>query len=52
MPKGPTPPKPCRKINQKSDWSDSEDGKDNQARNNPVDMIPTHDPQPSTSLCK
>ena len=40
------PPKPCRKIDHKSDWSDSEDGKDGQARSNPID------PQLSTSYAK
>ena len=39
----------CRKIHQKSDWSDSEDGKDNQARSNPIDV---QDPQPSTSYAR
>ena len=40
------PPKPSRKIDHHSDWSDSEDGKDDQARAKPVDI---QDPQPSTS---
>ena len=39
------PPKPDNKI--PSDWSDSEDGKDDQARAKPLD---TQDPQPSTSF--
>ena len=45
-PKQPRPPKPCRNIDHKSDWSDSEDGKDDQARSNSIDI---QDPQPSTS---
>ena len=36
-PKQPKPQKPCRKIDHKSDWSSSEDGKDDQARSNPID---------------
>ena len=48
-PKQPRSPKPCRKINHKSDWSESEDGKDDQARNNPIDV---QDPQPSTSYAR
>ena len=47
--KWPRPPKTCRKIDKQSDWSDSEDGKDDQARNDPTDISPTQDPQPSTS---
>ena len=39
----------CRKIHQKSDWSDCEDGKDDHARSNPID---TQDPQPSTSYAR
>ena len=39
------PPTPDKNI--PSDWSDSEDGKDNQARAKPLD---TQDPQPSTSF--
>ena len=44
-PKQSRPPKPYRKV--PSDWSDSEDGKDDQARAKPLD---TQDPQPSTSF--
>ena len=44
-PKQSRPPKPNRKI--PSDWSNSEDGKDVQARAKPLD---TKDPQPSTSF--
>ena len=36
-PKQPKPQKPCRQIDHKSDWSDSEDGKDDQARSNSTD---------------
>ena len=46
-PKQPRPPKPNRKIPHNSDWSDSEDGKDDQARAKPLDI---QDPQPSTSF--
>ena len=45
-PKQPKPKKPCMKIDHKSDWSDSEHGKDDQARGNPTDL------QPSTSYAK
>ena len=45
-PKQPRPPKPSRKIDHHSDCSDSEDGKDDQARVKPIDI---QDPQPSTS---
>ena len=44
-----------RKIDIKSDWSDLDDGKDDQARSNPIvidiilDQETTIDPQPSTS---
>ena len=40
------PPKPTRKIPCNSDWSDTEDGKDDQARSKPFDI---EGPQPSTS---
>ena len=45
----PKQPRP-RKIDQKANWSDSEDGKGDQARSNPIDIPPTQDtdPQPST----
>ena len=43
--KWPKPQETCRKIHHKSDCSDSEDGKDDQARSNPVDI---KNPQPST----
>ena len=49
VPKWPIPQKPCRNIDHKSDWSDSEDDKDDQAKSNPIDIPPTQDPQPSTS---
>ena len=44
--------RPCRKIDQKSDWSNSEDGKDDQARSKPIDIPSTQDtyPRPSTSM--
>ena len=45
-PKQSRPPKPSRKIHHNSDFSDSEDGKDDQARAKPLDI---QDPQPSTS---
>ena len=38
---------PSRQISHHSDWSDSEDGKDDQARAKPID---TKDPQPKTSF--
>ena len=46
-------PKPSRKI--PSDWSDSEDGKDDQARAKPINVqysqpSTLQDPQPSTSF--
>ena len=41
------PPKPSRQISHHSDWSDSEGGKDDQARAKPIDI---QDPQPSTSF--
>ena len=44
-PKQCTPPKPSRKIPCNSDWSDSEDGNDDQARAKPFDI---QNPQPST----
>ena len=53
--KWPRPQQTHRKIDQKSDWSDSDDGKDNQARNTPIVIDITSDqeadinPQPSTS---
>ena len=43
------PPKPNRKIPCYSDWSDSEDGKDDQARA-PHTNIDIQDPQPNTSF--
>ena len=43
-PKQSRPPTPHRKI--PSDWSDSDEGKDDQARAKPLDV---QDPQPSTS---
>ena len=42
-PKWPRPQRLYRKIDQKSNWSDSEDGKDDQARSNPIDNPPTQD---------
>ena len=51
-PKQPRLPKPCRKINKKSDWSDSEDEKDDQARSNPIDITSMQDPQPRTSYAR
>ena len=53
--KHPRPQQTHRKIDQKSDWSDSNDGKDDQARSNPIviditsDQEANIDPQPSTS---
>ena len=38
--------KPTRNVPYNSDWSDSEDGKDDQIRANPLDI---QNPQPSTS---
>ena len=48
-------PKPSRHISYHSDWSDSEDGKDDQARAKPFDVPhpqpnTSQDPQPSTSF--
>ena len=54
-PKLPRPQQTYRKIDQKSDWSDSDNGKDNQARSKPIviditsDQEANIDPQPSTS---
>ena len=45
-PKQPKPQETHRNIHHNSDWSDSEGGKDDQARAKPIDM---QDPQPSTS---
>ena len=45
-PKQSRPTKPSRKMHHNSDWSDSEDGKDDQARAKPLDI---KDQQPSTS---
>ena len=45
-PKQSRPPKPTGKIPCNSEWSDSEDGKDDQARAKPFDI---QNPQPSTS---
>ena len=45
-PKQPKPQKPCRQIYHKSDWSDSEDGKDDQAISNPTDPLLTLKMQP------
>ena len=39
-------PNLSRKIHHNSDWSDSDNGKDDQARDKPLDI---QDPQPSTS---
>ena len=53
--KWPRPQQTHRKIDVKSDWSDSNDGKDNQARSKPVviditsDQEANIDPQPSSS---
>ena len=47
--KQPKPQKPCRQINHNSDWSDIDDGKDDQARSNPIDV---QDTQPSTSYAR
>ena len=41
-----SPSKPSRQISHHSDWSNSEDGKDDQARTKPIDI---QDPQPNTS---
>ena len=41
------PPKPSRQIYHHSDWGNSEDRKDDQARAKPIDV---QDPQPSTSF--
>ena len=41
------PPKPSKRIPHNSDWSDSEDGKDAQARASSTDI---QDPKPSTSF--
>ena len=45
-PKQSRPSKLTSKVHYNSDWSDSEDGKDYQARAKPLDI---QDPQPSTS---
>ena len=45
-PKESRHPKPSREMDHHSDWSDSEDGKDDQARDKLVDI---QDPQLSTS---
>ena len=45
-PKESRPPKPSRNVDYHSDWSNLEDGKDDQARAKPVDI---KDPQPSVS---
>ena len=45
-PKESRPPKASRKIDHHSDWNNSEDGKDDQARAKTVDI---QDPQSSTS---
>ena len=37
-PKQSRPPKPSRNTHHNSDWSDSEDGKDDQARAKPIDI--------------
>ena len=42
------PPKPCRRPSYHSDWSDDEDGKDNQARA-PIAKTMPQRPQPNTS---
>ena len=49
VPKQPKPQKPCGKIDHNSDLSDLNDGKDDQARSNPIDV---QDPQPSTSYAR
>ena len=41
------PPKPSRQLSHHSDWSDSEDGKDDQARAKPIGI---QDLQPSSSF--
>ena len=38
------PPKPSRQISHHSDWSDSEDGNDEQARAKPISIL---HPQPN-----
>ena len=48
-PKQPKSQKTCRKIDHNSDWSDIDDGKDDQARGNPIDI---QDSQPSTSYAR
>ena len=48
-PKQPKPQKPCRKIDHNSDWSHVDEGKDDQARSNPIDV---QDPQPSPSCAR
>ena len=49
VPKQPKPQKPCRQVDHNSDWSDIDDGKDDQARSNAIDV---QDPQPSTSYAR
>ena len=49
IPKQHKPQKPCRKLDHKSDWSNSDDGKDDQARSNPIDIL---DPQPNISYAR
>ena len=44
------PPKPSRRLCYHSDWSDSDDDKDNQARA-PITSTPDKNPEPKTS-CK
>ena len=51
-PKHPRPPKACREIKSEIRWSDSEEGKDNQARSNPIDIPSIQDPQPGTSYAR
>ena len=45
------PPKPSRKMSYHSDWSDSDNKKDNQARA-PITNTPKNDSQPSTSYAR
>ena len=45
------PPKPSRRPSYHSDWSDSDNDKDNQARA-PITSTPEKNPQPSTSYAR
>ena len=45
------PPKPSRKMSYHSEWSNSDNEKDNQARL-PITNTPKNDSQPSTSYAR